>query len=94
MEWEYRVVHGGLNDGSAGERTLNEYGMDGWELVTETLLSPKDPRYGDRRWVFKRRVPQVHKLDRKTRDDSEQVLKDKGWIPNLNDSPDVLTKEF
>lgn len=52
--WEYRVVHGGIIDGSAGERTLNEFGMEGWELVTETAIAPNDGRYSDRRWVFKR----------------------------------------
>lgn len=49
--WEYRVVHAQLNDGSAGERTLNEFGMEGWELVTEN-----DVHYppSAKRWVFKR----------------------------------------
>lgn len=81
--WEYRVVHGGLNDGSVGERTLNEYGMEGWELVAETAIVPNDGRYSDRRWVFKRpkaTTRQAQALDRsKLYPHSDEVLKDKGF---------------
>lgn len=57
MRWEYRVIAVNFDDGSEGERTLNEFGAQGWELIAQVPKPRLAKHFADRlRWIFKRAV--------------------------------------
>ena len=48
--WEYKIVY----SEAIGESSLNQLGMDGWELVLFIRTDPREVRELGGKWLFKR----------------------------------------